>query len=119
MTQSFYNRYNDLRDEVKNEIIDYINKHECGDIHNSEEEFYDLPRTFYVDKYGHYNEYAILGARIECDRLIFDGFGLGNNYGHDMAFYEYELNLPTMIEILDELYKIPINPKLINTQVQN
>jgi hypothetical protein len=106
MTNNFA-KYQELRRGVIQEIFDYVSEKECGDIHNSEDEYYDLPRTYHVDKYSYYNEYAILGVRIEYDKLIFDGFGLGDNYGHDMEFHEYEISTPVLMEILDELYRIP------------
>lgn len=108
MTQNIRNRYNELRDETRALIVEYIKENGCGDIHNSEEEYYELPRTFHVDKYGFHNEYAILGARIEDNKMIFDGFGLSDAmHGHGIEFYDYEIGLHTMLEVVDELYKIP------------
>lgn len=106
-TQSIYNKLNQIRDEVISMITTKIKEDESGDIHVADNEYYDLPRTFYVDKYGYYNEYAIINARIENDSLIFDGYGLGDgNYGEDIAFHCHEIELFTLIEVLDALNNI-------------
>lgn len=111
-TQSIYNKLNQLRDEVIGLIVSKVKEKETGDIQVNHVEHYELPRTFFVDKYGYYNEYAIINVRIESDKLIFDGLGIGEgNYAEDMAFYDHELELFTLLNVLDELNKIsePIN----------
>ena len=63
---------------------------------------YNLPRTYDVDKYGTYTEYAITGVQKDGEgEVLIDAISLGDDFGANRIFGEYELDTLQIMEILN------------------
>jgi hypothetical protein len=90
--KNYLNEYNNLYME----IIKEFNHIENISFNYEDDNIYDLPRTFSIDKYNSYTEYAII--EIKKDVLI--GISLEDDRD-EKVFYFDDLNLPALIELLE------------------
>lgn len=94
--QEYNNLYNEILKEfdgIKNICFDY-----------DTENLFDLPLTFSLDKYSVYSEYAIIS--IKDEKII--GMSVENTEDRKVFYFD-DLNLPTLIELLEYINNEKLN----------
>ena len=101
----------DIRQSIISDITDIIkrkgsNPYELVDVSEEDihwqDDFYDLPRTFLVDKYSHYDEYALISVYVEDGNLRLEGLSIDTESNTDeYTFDASETSSEVLISVLD------------------
>jgi hypothetical protein len=108
---SYTQQLQDIRQSIISEITDIIkrkgdNPYELIDLTDEhlhwQDEFYDLPRTFLVDKYSHYDEYALISVYAEDGNIKLEGLSIDTESNTDeYTFDASETSSEVLISVLD------------------
>jgi hypothetical protein len=98
-------RYSQLAEDSTQELKQLVSEGVVLWSHDTDEDddmntIYDLPITYWVGKYGDYEEYAII--RVEKG-LKFIGRSVSNGVDDEMTFGLGDLNLSVIIDIITEI----------------
>jgi len=113
---NYAQQLSDIRLNIISEIINIIktkggNPYELIDVTDEhlqwQDDFYDLPRTFIVDKYSHYDEYALIAVSIKDDNLELEGLAIDTENDTDQyTFDANDISLESLSNLLNFIIEL-------------